>query len=93
MKRLAGKSTGQSWDTNRSRETGSAGTIHLHARIRREINCAKIGVWFSPKEVVSTDSEMVRIANAHYDEVFQAARDFQRQVDKEDDCKRARHDD
>lgn len=53
----------------------------MHARVRREMNDAKIEIPFDPDEIITEDSEFERVKRERYGIVFQMTRDFQREVE------------
>jgi hypothetical protein len=60
----------------------------LHAAVRREMNGMTLEVPFDGDAIVSDDSEVGRERKERYDRIFQATRQFQKQVEEEDRLER-----
>ena len=62
----------------------------VHDAVRREMNGAYIEVDFDPNGVISSDSELERQRQARYDSIYQATRQFQKEVEQEEKMESAR---
>jgi hypothetical protein len=62
----------------------------VHDRIRREMNGATFEIPFDGRTIISSDSELERQRQSRYDMIFQATRQFQKQVEMEDKYENAR---
>jgi hypothetical protein len=60
----------------------------IHAKIRREMNDANVVIHFNPEDVISDDSELAKLAKDRYNTVFMETRQFQQQVEEEDEWER-----